>query len=95
MNITKLFGINVASAGLWYGEGRDFEVETIAKKGYYRYVFQNGKLVGFLVIGNISKVPFLVNLIKNRLKVSKQSKNDIIEGNISFKSYFRNKISFI
>ena len=69
MNSVEILGVRVISAGEW--EGGEEIVSLQAEKGLYRkLVFSEGRLKGFLLVGDVRCAGILTSLIKNRTEVS-------------------------
>ena len=69
MNSVEILGVRVISAGEWAG-GEEI-VSLHSEKGLYRkLVFSEGRLRGFLLVGDVRCAGILTSLIKNRTEVS-------------------------
>lgn len=69
MNSVELAGIALASAGdIAGGDGDEIDVERTASGGYRRLVFSNGRLKGFLLLGDIRQAGILTGAICRSLQ---------------------------
>ena len=66
MNSIGFFGLHLMSAGTRVGE----EKTVVTAKGRKRFYFSDGKLVGFVLIGDVGCAGIYTNIIKKRIPVS-------------------------
>lgn len=88
---TKLFGYKVILLGLYNGQklGRDYEMLLRMTKGheYIKFVIQNGKLQGAILIGETDLEEMCENLILNQIDISPYG-TDILNPDIDVEDYF-------
>lgn len=88
---TRLFGYKVILLGLFNGQklGRDYEILLRMTKGveYVKFVLQNNKLQGAVLIGDTDLEEMCENLILNQLDLSPYG-DDILNPNIDIEDYF-------
>lgn len=88
---TKLFGYKVILLGLYNGQklGNDYEILLRMTKGveYIKFVLQDNKLQGALLIGDTDLEEMCENLILNQLDLSPYG-DDILNPNIDIEDYF-------
>lgn len=74
LNSLKFLPVPVLNAGAVEPTGDSCEVfinDKFEKKGFYRKaIVRNGKLIGFIAIGEIDRVGILTNLIRQKIDVS-------------------------
>lgn len=88
---TKLFGYKVVLIGLFNGQklGNDYEILLRSTKDveYIKFVLQNGKLQGAVLIGDTDLEETCENLILNEIDLSLY-KEDLLNPNIDIEDYF-------
>lgn len=88
---TKLFGYKVILLGLYNGQkvGRDYEILLRMTKGleYIKFVLQNNKLQGAILIGETDLEETCENLILNQIDLSPYG-DDILNPDIDIEDYF-------
>lgn len=88
---TKLFGYKVILLGLYNGQklGNDYEILLRMTKGveYIKFVLQDNKLQGAILIGDTDLEEMCENLILNQLDLSPYG-DDILNPNIDIEDYF-------
>lgn len=88
---TKLFGYKVVLIGLFNGQklGVDYEILLRMTKGveYVKFVLQNGKLQGAILIGDTDLEETCENLILNEIDLS-EYKEDLLNPDIDIEDYF-------
>lgn len=88
---TKLFGYKVILLGLYNGQklGRDYEILLRMTKGleYVKFVLQEGRLQGAVLIGDTDLEEMAENLILNQLDLSPYG-DDILNPDIDIEDYF-------
>ncbi len=69
MNAVEIFGVRVVSAGVW--EGGEPLTSIVPEKPLYRkLIHADGRLDGFLLLGDVRCAGVLTSLVKNRTEVS-------------------------
>jgi NAD(P)H-nitrite reductase large subunit len=71
MNSVEILGVRVISAGVWEG-GEQLRFIRSEKPLYRKLVCSDGRLNGFLLLGDIRCAGVLTSLVKNRTQVSAQ-----------------------
>ncbi|KAK4880389.1 hypothetical protein RN001_008535 [Aquatica leii] len=88
---TKLFGYKVILLGLYNGQklGRDYEIMLRTTKGseYIKFIMQNHRLQGAILIGETDLEETCENLILNQIDLSPYG-TDILDPNIDIEDYF-------
>lgn len=88
---TRLFGYKVILLGLFNGQklGRDYEILLRTTKGveYVKFVLQNNRLQGAVLIGDTDLEEMCENLILNQLDLSPCG-DDILNPDIDIEDYF-------
>lgn len=88
---TRLFGYKVILLGLFNGQklGRDYEILLRMTKGmeYVKFVLQNNRLQGAVLIGDTDLEEMCENLILNQLDLSPYG-DDILNPDIDIEDYF-------
>lgn len=88
---TRLFGYKVVLIGLFNGQklGTDYEILFRMTKGheYIKFVLQNGKLQGAVLIGDTDLEETCENLILNEIDLS-MYKEDLLNPDIDIEDYF-------
>ncbi|KAF2881139.1 hypothetical protein ILUMI_25050 [Ignelater luminosus] len=88
---TKLFGYKVILLGLYNGQkiGQDYEILLRMTKGleYIKFVLQNNKLQGAILIGETDLEETCENLILNQIDLSPYG-DDILNPDIDIEDYF-------
>lgn len=88
---TRLFGYKVILLGLFNGQklGRDYEILLRMTKGveYVKFVLQNNRLQGAVLIGDTDLEEMCENLILNQLDLSPYG-DDILNPNVDIEDYF-------
>ncbi len=72
MNSLKYFGLSIASAGM-VNPMRDIECEVLSQRDdgrYQKFVLQNGKLVGMVLVRDIEKAGIYFGLLRDGVDVS-------------------------
>ncbi|KAH8273802.1 hypothetical protein KR044_000713 [Drosophila immigrans] len=90
-HVTKLFGFPVVLLGRFNGQalGRDYEllVRCTRNKEYIKFVLQNGRLRGAILIGDTDLAETCENLILNGTDLEPYG-NDILNPDIDIEDYF-------
>ncbi|KMY91130.1 pyridine nucleotide-disulfide oxidoreductase domain-containing protein 1 [Drosophila simulans] len=90
-HVTKLFGYPVVLLGRFNGQdlGRDYEilVRCTRNKEYIKFVLQNGRLRGAMLIGNTDLAETCENLILNGIDLEPYG-DDILNPDIDIEDYF-------
>ncbi|XP_043644462.1 pyridine nucleotide-disulfide oxidoreductase domain-containing protein 1 isoform X1 [Drosophila teissieri] len=90
-HVTKLFGYPVVLLGRFNGQGlgRDYEilVRCTRNKEYIKFVLQNGRLRGAMLIGNNDLAETCENLILNGIDLEPYG-DDILNPDIDIEDYF-------
>ena len=88
MNAINLFGLQVMAAGhAYFQEGPEVDVSQEEREGCYRkIVVKTGRLIGFILIGDISGAGFLLNLMKKKSHISFPSR-DLLSHSLSLQHY--------
>ncbi|XP_037957922.1 pyridine nucleotide-disulfide oxidoreductase domain-containing protein 1 [Teleopsis dalmanni] len=90
-HVTQLFGYQVVLLGLYNGQGlnNDYEIllRTTPGKEYIKFVLQNGKLRGAILIGNSELAETCENLILNGIDLTPFG-DDILNPDIDIEDYF-------
>jgi NAD(P)H-nitrite reductase large subunit len=72
MNSVEILGVRVISAGVWEG-GEQFTLLRKERPLYRKLVHADGRLNGFLLLGDVRCAGVLTSLVKNRTEVSAQA----------------------
>lgn len=87
MNSISFYGLPTASVGLVNPpEGQGFEIQAFLddeKKTYRKLVFQDDRLVGYVLVGDIDFAGLYAGFIRFKLPLSAEFKQQIIDGNPS------------
>ncbi|KAH8262650.1 hypothetical protein KR026_005363 [Drosophila bipectinata] len=90
-HVTQLFGFPVVLLGRFNGQdlGRDYEilVRCTRNKEYIKFVLQNGKLRGAILIGDTDLAETCENLILNGINLEPYG-DDILNPDIDIEDYF-------
>ncbi|XP_017056726.1 pyridine nucleotide-disulfide oxidoreductase domain-containing protein 1 isoform X2 [Drosophila ficusphila] len=90
-HVTKLFGYPVVLLGRFNGQdlGKDYEilVRCTRNKEYIKFVLQNGRLRGAILIGNSDLAETCENLILNGIDLEPYG-DDILNPDIDIEDYF-------
>jgi len=83
MNCVEVLGTRVVSAGQWEGEQ---EVKAMRQQGsiYRKLVFSEGRLIGFVLAGDIRGAGVLTSLIRNQTKVAISALEEGLERGFSY-----------
>jgi nitrite reductase (NADH) large subunit len=96
-NICGFLGSAVASVGITNPENGDFEevVSDEPAKGRYRKLVWNKKdeLVGAVLMGKVADIGVISNLIRNRVKIPKEKRSQMVRSTIRYGDYFSQKTS--
>ncbi len=94
-NICGFLGNTVASVGITKPENDDFEerVTRDPAKGLYRKLVWNNKdeLVGAVLMGKTADIGVISNLIRNRVKIPKEKRSQMVRSTIRYGDYFSQK----
>ena len=94
-NICGFLGNTVASVGITKPENDDYEerVTQDPAKGLYRKLVWNKKdeLVGAVLMGKTADIGVISNLIRNRVKIPKEKRSQMVRSNIRYGDYFSQK----
>jgi NAD(P)H-nitrite reductase large subunit len=84
MNSVEILGVRVVSAGVW--EGGD-QLTTVAREKplYRKLIHADGRLNGFLLLGDVRCAGVLTSLVKNRTEVSAAALARDLERGFSFR----------
>lgn len=84
INALNLMGLRVVSAGHSYYETDSPMTVYKLKRGesYRKIVLHAGRLIGFLLVGDISGAGLLLGLMKRKIKISSKAK-DLLKGRFS------------
>ena len=84
MNSVEILGVRVISAGVW--EGGEQLTSTRAEGPLYRkLICSEGRLNGFLLLGDVRCAGVLTSLVKNRTEVSVQALARDLERGFSYR----------
>lgn len=90
-HVTQLFGYPVVLLGRYNGQGlgTDYEllIRSTAGKEYIKFVLQNGRLRGAILIGNTELAETCENLILNKIDLTPYG-DDILNPDIDIEDYF-------
>ncbi|XP_017479343.1 PREDICTED: pyridine nucleotide-disulfide oxidoreductase domain-containing protein 1 [Rhagoletis zephyria] len=90
-HVTHLFGYPVILLGLYNGQGlgNDYEIllRSTPQEEYTKFVLQNGRLRGAILIGNSELAETCENLILNGIDLTPYG-DDILNPNIDIEDYF-------
>lgn len=90
-HVTQLFSYPVVLLGLYNGQGlgTDYEllIRSTAGKEYIKFVLQNGRLLGAILIGNTELAETCENLILNGIDLTPYG-DDILNPDIDIEDYF-------
>lgn len=91
-NICGFLGKTVASVGITIPENGDFE-EVVCRdfaKGRYRKLVWNksDELVGAVLMGKVADIGVISNLIRNRVKIPKEKRSQMVRSTIKYGDYF-------
>lgn len=90
-HVTQLFGLPVVLLGRFNGQGlgTDYEllIRSTPSKEYIKFVLQNGKLRGAILIGNTELAETCENLILNGIDLTPFG-DDILNPDIDIEDYF-------
>jgi nitrite reductase (NADH) large subunit len=94
-NICGFLGSTVASVGITNPENGDFEevVSEDPAKGRYRKLVWNKKneLVGAVLMGKVADIGVISNLIRNRVRIPKEKRRQMVQSTIRYGDYFSEK----
>jgi len=94
-HICGFLGNTVASVGITKPENDDYEerVTQDPAKGLYRKLVWNKKdeLVGAVLMGKTADIGVISNLIRNRVKIPKEKRSQMVRSNIRYGDYFSQK----
>lgn len=88
MNTLNLFGLQVMAAGhAYFQEGPEVDISQEEREGCYRkIVVKTGRVIGFILIGDISGAGFLLNLMKKKSVIPFPSR-DLLPPSLSLQHY--------
>ena len=94
-NICGFLGSAIASVGITNPDNGDFE-EVVADepaKGRYRKLVWNKKdeLVGAVLMGTVADIGVISNLIRNRVKIPREKREQMVRSTIRYGDYFSEK----
>jgi nitrite reductase (NADH) large subunit len=84
MNSVEILGVRAISAGAWEGE----EQQTFTRQDgpvYRKLVFADGRLSGFLLLGDVRCAGILTTLVKNRTAVSVRALAEDLRRGVSYR----------
>jgi len=84
MNSLDFFGLNTISAGWSRASGTEFQISKECcpeHKTYKRFVFKDGTLIGYTLVGNIARAGILTGMIGQR--VSEQDCRQLLKNGIA------------
>jgi nitrite reductase (NADH) large subunit len=84
MNSVEILGVRVISAGVWEG-GEQLAFTQREKPLYRKLIYSEGRLDGFLLLGDIRCAGILTSLVKNRTEVSAQVLERDLERGFSYR----------
>jgi len=84
MNSVEILGVRVISAGLWEG-GEQLTCIAREKPLYRKLIHADGRLNGFLLLGDVRCAGVLTSLVKNRTEVSAAALARDLERGFSFR----------
>jgi NAD(P)H-nitrite reductase large subunit len=94
-NICGFLGSTVASVGITNPENGDFEevVSEDPAKGRYRKLVWNKKneLVGAVLMGTVADIGVITGLIRNRVKIPREKRDQMVRSTIRYGDYFSEK----
>lgn len=84
-NSLPLLGLNIVTAGLSYKMGDGYEVIAEKKEGFYykKFVYKEGFLVGFILLGDISRCGLYRYLIAEKVFLGEERKR-LIQSDVGF-----------
>ena len=95
-NICGFLGSTVASVGITNPENGDFEevVSQDPAKGRYRKLVWNKKdeLVGAVLMGKVADIGVISNLIRNRVKIPREKRNQMVRSTIKYGDWFSDQL---
>jgi NAD(P)H-nitrite reductase large subunit len=85
LNSTDLFGLRVMAAGHPYHESQSGLNVFIheGRESYRKVVIRDGRLIGFILIGDVSGAGFLVSLMKRGIELSRDEWDDLLSSRTS------------
>lgn len=85
LNAINLFGLLVMAAGHPYDQSQPgLEVFTKEQKEFYRrIVIRDGRLIGFILVGDVSGAGFLLSLMKRRDELSPNHRDRLLSSKAS------------
>lgn len=90
-HVTQLFGLPVVLLGRYNGQGMGTDYELLIRstpgQEYIKFVIQNGKLKGAILIGNTELAETCENLILNCIDLTPFG-DDILNPDIDIEDYF-------
>lgn len=84
MNSVEILGVRVISAGLWEG-GEQLTTIAREKPLYRKLIHADGRLNGFLLLGDVRCAGVLTSLVKNRTEVSAAALSRDMERGFSYR----------
>lgn len=91
-NICGFLGSSIASVGITKPDNDDYEevVSEDPAKGRYRKLVWNKKdeLVGAVLMGKVADIGVISNLIRNRAKIPKEKRAQMVRSTIRYGDYF-------
>ncbi len=94
-NICGFLGSTIASVGITNPENGDFEevVSQDPAKGRYRKLLWNKKdeLVGAVLMGTVADIGVITSLIRNRVKIPREKREQMVRSTIRYGDYFSEK----
>ena len=75
MNVTELFGIQMASIGMIHADNKSRELvfSDPAKPAYKKVVLKDGRIQGAIFLGDISSVGLFHRIIKTRSRIAEDN----------------------
>jgi nitrite reductase (NADH) large subunit len=94
-NICGFLGSSVASVGITKPDNDDY-VEVVCEdpaKGRYRKLVWNKKdeLVGAVLMGKVADIGIISNLIRNRVRIPEEKRDQMVRSTIRYGDYFSEK----
>jgi NAD(P)H-nitrite reductase large subunit len=84
MNSVEILGVRAISAGVWEG-GEQLASTQRERPVYRKLIYADGRLVGFLLLGDVRCAGVLTSLVKNRTEVSRQALARELDRGFSFR----------
>lgn len=95
MNTLNLFGLQVMAAGhAYFQEGPEVDVSQEEREGCYRkIVVKTERVIGFILVGDISGAGFLLSLMKKKSHISFPSR-DLLSPSLSLQHYLAPNLGY-